>query len=169
MIAALILPPDLLDKLRSLATLNPQQPEVEVLVNQDDPVKASLVDDRIQALITEANLILAQRISDEAANYLDLIVKGGSFASRCSATSTSSASTTRRRSWRRSAGSSSPAAPRSRRSTASVEFADVAGENLDLALPLLGAIAEPIRVDKQVVAGDSPRSSTTSRSRSRRR
>src|SRR5262245_33273676 len=36
-IAALILPPDLLDKLRSLATLNPEQPEVEVLVNQDDP------------------------------------------------------------------------------------------------------------------------------------
>ena len=59
-IAALILPPDLLDKLNSLASLNPQQPEVEVLVNQDDPLKASLVDDRIQALITEANLILAQ-------------------------------------------------------------------------------------------------------------
>ncbi len=79
-IAALILPADLLDKLNSLATLNPQKPQVEVLVNQDDPVKASLVDDRIQALITEANLILARKISDEAANYLDLIVKGGTFS-----------------------------------------------------------------------------------------
>ena len=67
-IAALILPPDLLDKLQSLASLNPQQPTVEVLVNQDDPVKASLVDDRIQALVTEANLILSQRISDQASN-----------------------------------------------------------------------------------------------------
>ena len=53
-----------------------------MLVNQDDPVKASLVDDRIQALITEANLILAQRISDQAANYLDLLIKGGNVQ-RC--------------------------------------------------------------------------------------
>ncbi len=36
-----------------------------------------------------------------------------------------------------------------------IEFADLAGENLDLALPLLGAIAEPIAVDKQVVAGNT--------------
>ena len=57
-IAALILPEDLLDELESLASLNPQQPTVEVLVNEDDPVKASLVDDRISALVTEANLIL---------------------------------------------------------------------------------------------------------------
>ncbi len=76
-IAALILPEDLLDELESLASLNPQQPTVEVLVNEDDPVKASLVDDRIQALITEANLILSQRISDEAATYLDLLIEGG--------------------------------------------------------------------------------------------
>ena len=79
-IAALILPEDLLDKLRSLASLNPEQPVVEVLVNQDDPVKASLVDDRIQALITEANLILAQQISDQAATYLDLLITGGNFS-----------------------------------------------------------------------------------------
>ena len=79
MIAALILPPDLLDKLQSLASLNPEQPTVEVLVNEDDPVKASLVDDRIRALVTEANLILSQRISDEAATYLDLLIEGGSF------------------------------------------------------------------------------------------
>ena len=79
MIAALILPEDLLDDLESLASLNPRQPTVEVLVNEDDPVKASLVDDRISALVTEANLILSQRISDEAATYLDLLIEGGTF------------------------------------------------------------------------------------------
>ena len=36
-----------------------------------------------------------------------------------------------------------------------IKFADLAGENLDFALPLLGAVAEPIKVDKQVVAGDA--------------
>ena len=35
-----------------------------------------------------------------------------------------------------------------------IRFAELAEENLDFALPLLGAVAEPIAVDKQVVAGD---------------
>ena len=66
-LGALILPEDLLDRLQSLTSLNPEQPTVEVLVNEDDPVKAQLVDDRISALITEANLLLSQRISEQAA------------------------------------------------------------------------------------------------------
>ncbi len=154
-IAALILPPDLLDKLRSLATLNPEQPEVEVLVNQDDPVKASLVDDRIQALITEANLILAQQISDEAATYLDLLITGGTFTipivgevdilglDRAAETLETIA---------KELPADSPARDALDEVT---EFADLAGDNLDLALPLLGAISQPITVDKQVVAGNT--------------
>ena len=34
-------------------------------------------------------------------------------------------------------------------------FAQLAGDNLDLALPLLGAISQPIEVDKQVIAGNT--------------
>ena len=78
-LGALILPEDLLDRLRSLTTLNPEEPTVEVLVNEDDPVKAQLVDDRISALITEANLVLSQRISEQAAAYIDLLIEGGTF------------------------------------------------------------------------------------------
>ena len=48
-------------------------------MNEDDPVKAQLVDDRIQALITEANLILAQRISESAEVYLNVLIEGGDF------------------------------------------------------------------------------------------
>ena len=36
-----------------------------------------------------------------------------------------------------------------------IRFARLARENLDFALPLLGAVAEPISVDKTVVSGDS--------------
>ena len=79
-LGALILPPELLDQLRSLTSLNPEQPVVEVLVNEDDPVKAQLVDDRISALVTEANLILSQRISGQAADYIDLLIEGGTFS-----------------------------------------------------------------------------------------
>src|ERR671919_629082 len=37
-LGALILPVDLLDRLESLTTLTPEQPTVEVLVNEEDPV-----------------------------------------------------------------------------------------------------------------------------------
>jgi ABC-2 type transport system permease protein len=154
-LAALILPPDLLDKLQSLASLNPQQPEVEVLVNEDDPVKASLVDDRIQALVTEANLILSQRISDEAANYLDLLIKGGQISLpligdldilglRKSGAILNQV--------QQQLPQDSPAAVALDRV---IKFASLARQNLDFALPLLGAVAAPITVNKQVIAGDS--------------
>ncbi len=154
-LAALILPEDLLDQIESLASLNPQEPQVEVLVNEDDPVKASLVDDRIQALITEANLILSQRISDEAATYLDLLIEGGQFdlplvgdfdvlGLAASAAILNSVSD------QLPPGSDSRAALEQ-----VIRFAELAEENLDFALPLLGAVAEPISVDKTVVSGDS--------------
>ena len=154
-IAALILPPDLLDKLNSLATLNPQKPEVEVLVNQDDPVKASLVDDRIEALVTEANLILSRRISDQAANYLDLLIKGGSFSLPLLGNIDIlglQASGEILNQVRAQLPASSPARPGLDQV---IRFADLARKNLDFALPLLGAISSPIKVDKQVVAGES--------------
>src|SRR4051794_14129974 len=46
-LAALILPADLVNRINSLSTLTPRTPKVEVLVNQEDPVKAQLVDERI--------------------------------------------------------------------------------------------------------------------------
>jgi ABC-type multidrug transport system permease subunit len=154
-IAALVLPEDLLDKLESLASLNPRQPTVEVLVNEDDPVKASLVDDRISALVTEANLILSQRISDEAATYLDLLIEGGVFDLPLIGEfdvlglerSNRILEAIRRQLPADSAGRQAL--------DRVIRFGELAGENLDFALPLLGAVAEPIRVDKTVVAGDS--------------
>src|SRR5918996_208156 len=64
-LGALILPRDLLDRLRSLTSLDPEQPIVDVLVNEDDPVKAQLVDDRISTLV---------------ADYIDLLIEGGTFS-----------------------------------------------------------------------------------------
>jgi ABC-type multidrug transport system permease subunit len=154
-IAALILPPDLLDKLNSLATLNPQKPEVEVLVNQDDPVKASLVDDRIQALITEANLILARRISGEAANYLDLIVKGGTFSVPVLGDVDILGLDKAAAILGQVGDQLPPNSPAVAALDRVVKFADLAGQNLHFALPLLGAIASPISVDKEVVSGQS--------------
>ena len=152
-IAALILPEDLLDELESLASLNPQQPTVEVLVNEDDPVKASLVDDRISALVTEANLILSHRISDEAATYLDLLIDGGVFDLPLIG-EFDVLGLKRSNQILEALRQQLPAASQKALDRV-IRFGELAGDNLDFALPLLGAVAEPIAVDKTVVAGDS--------------
>ena len=153
-IAALILPPDLLDKLNSLASLDPQQPRVEVLVNQDDPLKASLVDDRIQALVTEANLILSQRISDEASTYLNLLIEGGSFSLPLIG-DIDVLGLQRAGAMLRTVARAVPEGSAHASLERVIRFAKLARQNLDFALPILGAVAEPIAVDKQVVAGDT--------------
>ncbi len=150
-LGALILPEHLLDQLRSLTSLNPEQPKVEVLVNEDDPVKAQLVDDRIQALVTEANLILSQRISQQAAEYIDLLIAGGTFSlplvDEFQVLGLASAAEI--------LGGVIDDLPagQARDDLLRVrDFAELAQENLDFALPLLGAVAEPIDVEKVVVS-----------------
>src|SRR5436190_9751619 len=78
-LGALILPPDLIQKLESLGSLTPSQPVVRVLVNEEDPVKARLVDERIGSLVTQANLQLSKKVTRISATYLTLLLRGGSF------------------------------------------------------------------------------------------
>jgi ABC-type multidrug transport system permease subunit len=152
-IAALILPPDLLDKLRSLASLSPEQPTVEVLVNEDDPLKAELVDDRINALIAEANLILSQRISDQAATYLNLLIDGGTFSLPLVDAFEVLGLTRAAQILQQVAGELPPQSDAAQALERVTRFAELARDNLDFALPLLGAVAHPIEVSKEVISG----------------
>ncbi|MGH2990259.1 MAG: ABC transporter permease [Solirubrobacterales bacterium] len=152
-LGALIIPPDLIEELESLQTLNPEEPSVEVLVNEEDPVKGQIVDDRIQALITEGNLLISQQVSDQAANYLDLLVEGGEFGFL--------GQTVEILGLARSGEVLEAVQDELPREQAVevervIRFGDLARENLDLALPLLDAVAQPIQVDKQVVEGETP-------------
>ena len=79
MLAALILPADLVNQINSLSTLTPGTPKVEVLVNEEDPVKAQLVDERISTLLAQANLAIARRIAGEGGQYLNLLINGGNL------------------------------------------------------------------------------------------
>lgn len=156
-LGALILPADLLDNLQSLTGLAPAQPAVDVLVNEDDPVKAQLVDDRIEALVAEANLILSQRVSEQAESYLDLLIEGGRFDLPFLDQGFDILGLERAERMLREARAELPAGSASRDLVdAVIRFARLARNNLDLALPLLGAVAEPIAVEKTVVAGDAP-------------
>ncbi len=153
-LAALILPTDLVDRLNSLSTLDPQTPEVEVILNEEDPVKAQLVNDRIDSLLAQANLLVARRIAAEGGRYLGLIVNGGTFdvlgrpiqilGLRTSA------------SILRALRPALPDGPLRGSLDRVIGFASQARDNLDVAEPLIDRLAQPIVVDKQVVSEPSP-------------
>src|SRR6201995_2869284 len=153
-LAALILPEDLVNKINSLSTLSPGTPKVEVLVNESNPLKSSGVDDKITALLAQANLAIAKRIAVEGSKYLNLVIKGGDLPVLAGAIHIlgleSSAHILE---------AIEPALPPGRLRVALsqvIEFANQAGENLDIAGPLIERLAQPIEVHKVAVGGPSP-------------
>jgi hypothetical protein len=152
-LAALVLPSDLIDRLNSLSTLAPETPEVDVIVNEEDPLKARVVDDRITALLAQANLFIAKQIAKEGGRYLNLVVDGGDFdvlgqpveilGLRAVASILQSLR---------------PAVPASRRAELDrvIRFATLARDNLDVTAPLIDRLAQPIVVHKQSVSAPTP-------------
>jgi hypothetical protein len=152
-LAALILPADLIDRLNSLSTPNPETPEVDVIVNQEDPVKARIVDDRITALLGQANLLVARQIAAEGSRYLGLIVGGGSFdvlGERIEILGLQEST--------RILLALRPAlAPEQRDSLDRVlRFTTLSRDNLDVAEPLIDRLAQPIAVRKQSISAPTP-------------
>ena len=154
-LAALILPPDLITKLESLGSLNPAQPTVRVLVNEEDPIKAGLVNDQISSLVTQANLRISKEVSHISASYLDLLLRGGSF--HLLGQSLTILGLENAQSILESIRSGVPErSPTSAELQRVIRFARLARQNLDLATPLLTSIAHPIDVQKDVVSGSPP-------------
>jgi ABC-2 type transport system permease protein len=75
-LGALILPPDLTNKLAT--GLEPAH--VKVFYNAEDPVKARYVKDTITAQVQKANAAVRKKLTQIAIGYLQLIVKGGQFS-----------------------------------------------------------------------------------------
>jgi hypothetical protein len=152
-LAALVLPYDLVNKINSLSTLTPGVPEVEVLVNEENAVKAELVDDRITSLLAQANLRIARRIGAEGGRYLRLLIDGGRFDVLGEKVQILGLRTTAR-----ILAALTPELPRALRPSLEevTKFATQARDNLDVAKPLIDRLAQPIAVDKVVVGGKSP-------------
>ena len=152
-LAALVLPADLVSKINSLSTLTPGTPEVEVLVNEENAVKAELVDDRITTLLAQANLAIARRIGAEGSRYLDLIVNGGEFKALGGSIHILGLRTSAR-----ILEAVTPALPPGLQPSLREvsNFATQARDNLNVAKPLLDRITQPIEVNKVVVGGESP-------------
>jgi ABC-2 family transporter protein len=154
-LAALILPPDLISRLESLGSLNPTQPTVRVLVNEEDPVKAGLVDDRIDSLVTQANLRISKQVTQISASYLTLLTRGGTFNLLGQTLKILGLQNTQHilEAVRAELPENSSLAGALQRV---IHFARLASQNLDQAQPLLASIAHPIAVQKEVVTGSPP-------------
>jgi len=153
-LGALILPGDLVSRLQSLSGLDPERARVEVIVNQEDPVKQRLVDDRITSLLAQANLRIAREVARVSTEYLDLLQQGGSLSVLGQTFDVLGLENTGQilRALRPAVGSSDQLAALDR----VIRFASLASQNLELANPLLATVAEPIKVDKLVVSGGTP-------------
>lgn len=152
--AALILPANLVDQINSLSTLTPGAPKVEVIVDESDPVKAELVNERIATLLAQANLQIARRIAGEGGHYLKLLIDGGELP-----VLGQSIHILGLRATAQILAALEPALPRGplRTSLAQVtSFALQARENLDIAGPLIDRLAQPIEIDKVAVGGSAP-------------
>jgi ABC-type transport system involved in cytochrome c biogenesis permease component len=152
-LAALILPSDLVDRLNSLSTLHPETPEVEVIVNEENPLKAQAVDDRIETLLGQANALVAKEIASEGGRYLNLIVNGGNFDVLGTPVEILGL-----RSVAKILRGLRTAVPQAQRPALDrvIRFATLARDNLDVATPLIDRLAQPIVVDKQTISAPTP-------------
>jgi ABC-type multidrug transport system permease subunit len=153
-LAALVLPPNLINEINSLSTLSPGTPKVEVLVNEENPLKTQTVDDKISALLAQANLVIAKRVATEGGKYLNLLIEGGEFEVLGSAIEILGLKAT---------GAILEALrpalpPGAQRDSLDrvIRFSSLARENLGVAQPLIRRLAQPIEVRKEVIAGSSP-------------
>lgn len=152
--AAVVIPEDFGDGIRSLASLNPRPPEIQIIVNGSDAVENQVTDDRIEAMLAEANQLVAKRLSEAAKKYLDLILKGGSIDLLGAQIEILG--------LERSEEILKEIEPRVQNGAdreelkRAIRFAGLATENLDLAGPLLTAITQPITADKVTVGDDAP-------------
>jgi ABC-2 type transport system permease protein len=128
---------------------------VKVLVNEEDPVKGRLVDDRISTLINEANLRISGQFSDTLVQYLDLLLNGGDFSFLGQSLNILGLKETQRI-ITNVAQSLPKTDPNRAQLEQIVRFSSLARQNLGVADDLLASVREPIKVDKQVVSGSPP-------------
>ncbi|HVY77692.1 MAG TPA: ABC transporter permease [Solirubrobacterales bacterium] len=153
-LAALVLPADLVDQINSLSTPSPGTPAVEVIVNESDPVKARLVNDRIDSLLTQANLVIARRIAHEGGKFIGLVVRGGQFTVLGQVIRILGLANTAR--VLHAVRTTMPPGPLRDSLDQVLRFTTLTRSNLGSAATLLSRLSQPIAVDKQVVEGSSP-------------
>ncbi|MFL5906897.1 MAG: ABC transporter permease, partial [Solirubrobacterales bacterium] len=139
-----------------LMTSSTEPATVDVIVNEDDPLKARLVDDRISSLLTEANLKLSQRISDVAVGYQKILAKGGDFTIPLIGQTVHVLGLAKTEQILNAVAAGLPPGELRSQVEQIAAFTRLSRQNLGVAEDLLSSIRQPIGVDKQVIAGNIP-------------
>jgi ABC-2 type transport system permease protein len=147
-LAALIVPPDITRKLSS----GLEQPELEVIYNVEDPVKARFVEATIKSRLADANAALSRRFTQVAADYLDLLLNGGSFTLFGRELDVLGLANAKKIVDGTIAGL--PADDPNRRPLEQVSrFGQLAIENLDLTDEVLRSVGQPVAVKRTALSG----------------
>jgi ABC-type transport system involved in cytochrome c biogenesis permease component len=153
-IAAVIIPSDLTKRLQAMVNLagTGAPPTVEVLYNDENPLKTQAVESRLKARLADANKAISDKLTEIAAGYLGILLHGGSFSllgQHFTVLGLQRTNDVIQQTLRQ--------LPRSSPQRADLEsvsnFARLAIDNLDLSKPVLASIGEPLHVSRTVVAG----------------
>lgn len=155
-LGALIVPEDATEKLRNALSLSgaPELPTLEVIYNQEDPIKAEFVESTIKARLADANKALSDELTKVSGTYLDILLRGGSFRILGQGFDVLGLENTKKvlEGVRAGLPADDPGRPALDQV---IRFAGLAIDNLDLSDEILGAIGEPLQVKRTVLDGAS--------------
>ena len=147
-LAALIVPPDIVEKLGS----GLKSPQVEVIYNNEDPVKGRLVDQIINSRLADANAALSGRLREIAVQDINLLLDGGEFS--LFGRSLDILGLRKTEDILQATLRTLPRDAPQRPALESVErFANLAVANLDLAGDVVGTVSQPVKVKRTPLAG----------------
>ena len=154
-LAALVIPADVTQKLQALQSLQAvEPPTVKVYFNAEDPVKARYVEDTIKSQAQDANAALTKKLTQVALSYLDLIVSGGDISLPLLGGNVEILGLDRSNAIVRAAQAQLPPNSEARSQLERVlRFGELARQNLDLSDEILNTIGTPIKIDTEVVNG----------------
>jgi ABC-2 type transport system permease protein len=145
-LGALIIPPDITQKLQS--TLQPGT--VQVYYNAEDPAKKQYVENTIKSQVQTANTALTKKIAQEALQLLDLIRTGGDYSFL--GQSVNVLGLERSQQILHQARRDLPARDQPGIDQVAA-FAKLAHDNLGFSNDVLNVVGSPLRVDSHVVNG----------------
>jgi ABC-type transport system involved in cytochrome c biogenesis permease component len=155
-LGALIVPEDVTQRLESTLALGAgEPPTLEVIYSTQDPVQAQIVDGLISSRLAQANEALSQELVRVAGDYLQILLRGGSFA--LLGRQFDVLGLQRTVTLLQATLAELPADSPAREDLQRIErFAQLAVDNLDLSDEILGAVGRPIRVQRTPIGGAAP-------------
>jgi ABC-2 type transport system permease protein len=147
-LAALIIPPDITQRLAT----GLESAQVEVVYNNEDPVKGRFVDQAISSRLAEANSALADRFKDIAVQDIKLLLNGGQFD--LFGRTLDILGLRKTKTILDGTIASLPRGSPGRVALAQVtNFASLAIDNLNLSSKVLGTVSNPVQVKRTTLKG----------------